>query len=136
MAARHGRNGRVYADVSAGGSGSAEPVVLMNSWSIDQSIDTVEVTSFGDTNKQYVAGLPDAQGAFSGFWDSADNNLYNLIGSSVARKLYIYPDRSNDESDYFFTTAYLSVSHEGGTDSAVSRSFQWVAASEASWVTS
>jgi hypothetical protein len=93
---RAGRNARIYADITSGGTGPATVITSKNKWTLDQKVDTFEVTAFEDTNKSYVVGLPDAQGSVEGFWDSADNNVYNLIGSSVARALYIYPDVSNN----------------------------------------
>lgn len=133
MAAAAGRNGRIYIDTSTAGASAAVPVSLRNSWSVDQPAESIDVTSFGDTNKQYVAGLPDATGAMDGFWDNTDTLVYNIIGSSVARKVYIYPDRLNTATVYFWTTAFFDVSASGDTTGAVMFNATWRAASPASW---
>lgn len=132
--ARAGYRGRVLVDTSAGAASAAVVLSSRAKWTIDQKVDTFEVTSLEDTNKQYVVGLADAQGTIDGYWDSADNNAYNLINSSVARKLYIYPDATNNVASYFFTTAFFSVKADGAVNSPVNASLTWNAASTASWV--
>lgn len=131
---RHGRNAQFMVAVDAPGTGQAVTISSKNKWSIDNSIDTVEVTSFADATKTYVAGLPNNTGDISGFWDSSDNNIYNLIGSSVARKMYIYPDVSNNVGSYFFTTGFIGVKTEGGTSEAVQFTGTWIGASVGVWV--
>ncbi len=131
---RAGRNARILVDTSSGGAGSAVQVTSKNKWTLDQKVDTFEVTAFEDSNKGYVVGLPDAQGTMEGFWDSGDNNVYNVIGSSVARKVYIYPDVVNNVGTYFFTTAFFSVKQDGATSSAVNFSLTFSAAGFAAWV--
>lgn len=131
---RAGRNARIKIDVTSGATGVATTISSKNKWSLDQKVDTFEVTAFEDTNKSYVVGLPDAQGSVEGFWDSADTNVYNLIGSSVARPLYIYPDVTNNATTYFFTTAFFSTKGDGAVNSAVNFSLTFNAASQALWI--
>jgi len=69
-------------------------------------------------------------------WDADDTNLYNLIGSSSARKMYLYPDRLNNASIYFYTTAFFDLSFEAPIDGLVSVSGNFGAASVATWKTS
>ena len=71
MARQHGRRGRLYVGI-ASDSAAAEPVAYLSKWSIGFSTDNVDVTANGDTNKVYVAGLPDASGSFSGFYVCAE----------------------------------------------------------------
>lgn len=131
---RHGRNALIMLDTSSAGNGSAAAISGKNKWSVDNSIDTVETTAFQDPTKTFVAGLPNNSGDMSGFWDSADTNIYNVIGSSVPRKLYIYPDNVNNVTTYFFTTAYVGVKHEGGTGEAVAFTGTWTGATSGAWV--
>ena len=131
---RAGRNSRILIDVTTTASGTVSKITAKNKWTLDQKIDTFEVTEFEAANKTYVAGLPDAQGTVEGFWDSADNNIYNVIGSSVPRALYIYPDAVNNSGSYWFTTAYFSVKPDSDVKGPVGFSLTYVAASVASWV--
>jgi hypothetical protein len=127
MTRRHGRNGRLYMNLTSGGT--AEPVAFLNNWEFNQATDTVEVTAFGDTNKVYVAGLPDASGSVSGFYDDATVQTYTAALDGVARKFYLYPDVSNNPGQYWWGTAFFDFSATGGSDSAIELSASFVAAS-------
>lgn len=125
MARKHGRNGRVYMSATTGGT--AVPVVSLNSWSTDFSVDQVDATCFGDTNKIYLAGLPDASGAFSGLYDDAGQNILAGAQDGLSRKMYIYPD-TNDTTKYWYGTAFVDASFEGAVDKAITVSAKWKAA--------
>jgi predicted secreted protein len=135
MAAAAGRNAAIYIDDTSAGNGSAHSVSGKNSWAVNQPADRIDVTPFRALNKETVAGMPDASGDISGFWDPTDTLQYNLVGSSVARKLYIYPDQVNSVTTYFFTTAFFDLSFTGSTTGAVEFSGSWSAASVGDWVT-
>lgn len=126
MARVHGRRGRLYAGI-ASDTASAEPITFLNSWSIDFTTDKVDVTSFGDTNKVYVSGLPDASGSFGGFYDNATAQLYTASQDGLARRFYLYPDTS--DGDYFYGTALFDFSINGAVADGVAVSGSWAAAS-------
>jgi hypothetical protein len=127
MARIHGRNGRLYGSLTSGGS--AEPVTFLNNWSINFATDNVDVTSFGDTGKVYVAGLPDASGSYSGFYDDETVQFYTAATDGVARKFYLYPSTLST-SKYWFGTAIFDFNVQGGVDGAVAVSGSWSAASD------
>ncbi len=135
MAARHGRNGRIMLDTSSAGNGSAVAISKKNKWSVDGSVDKVDTTSFGDTTKTNVTGLPNNSGDFGGFWDDSDTLIFNSWGSSVARKLYLYPDFSNDVGVYYFTTAFVDLKVDVGVSEAVGMTGSWTGATSGAWVT-
>ena len=124
MARKHGRNGRLYAAIASGGT--PEPVVFLKQWSIDFTVDNVEVTAFGDVNKTYVGGLPDASGSFSGYFDSATAQMYTAAVDGVARGFYLYPDTG--DATYWYGTALFDFSVSGSVDGAVTASGDWNAA--------
>jgi hypothetical protein len=101
--------------------------VFLNSWSINFTVDKVDVTSFGDTNTTYVSGLPDASGDFGGFYDTATEQLYTASQDGLARTFSLYPDIS--DGDYFYCTALFDFSASGGVSDAVTISGSWSAAS-------
>jgi len=104
-----GRKGRVYIDNSAAGSGQATPIANLNTWGLDSTTDKTEVSSFGDSSKVYVVGLPDGSISFGGFWDTAAGSQYNISTSVAAgRKFYLYP--STDNAQYFFGLAHFDLS--------------------------
>ena len=127
MARIHGRNGALYAAVASGGL--AEPIAFLDSWSLDGKSDRVDVTAFGDANKTYVSGLPDAQGNFSGFYDTASDQLYTAAVDGVARKVYLDPTRSITTT-YWFGTAFFDFSISDGVGDAVKVSGSYSAASD------
>lgn len=121
-----GRRGRLYADTSSAASGNAKPIVNLNSWSINQTTDRTEVTSFGDDTKTYIAGLRDASGDFGGFWDT-DGELYNTT-DGLSRKFYLY-ETTDNTLKYWYGTATFDITTNGTVGGAVEVSGSWAAAS-------
>lgn len=111
----------------ASGIVAAEPVAFLNKWSIKFSTDKVEVTAFQDGNKIYVSGLPDASGDVAGFYDNATTQLYTAATDGAARRFYLYPD--NTLTQYWFGTAIVDFSVDGGVGDAVTISGSWAAGS-------
>lgn len=132
--ARAGRNARILVDTSTGGAGSAVLITNKNKWSIDQSANTFETTAFEDASKSYVVDLPDGKFTIEGQWASDDNLVYNLIGTTVARKTYIYPDVVDNVGTYWFCTGFFSAKSDGSLKDAVNFSLSGVAATPAAWV--
>jgi hypothetical protein len=127
LSARHGRNGRFYANVTS--AGTAEPIPFLNKWSVNFTGDYPEVTAFGDPNKVYVAGLPDFSGTIAGFYDDATAQFYTAAVDGAARKFYLYPDIVNKPARYWFGTAFLDFSMDGGTADGIAISSSIKAAS-------
>lgn len=121
-----GRSGRVYMGLTS--SGTAEPVAYQASWSINFTTNKIDVTAMGDNNKVYVAGLPDAQGQFAGFYDDATVQTYTAATDGVARKFYLYPTTAST-STYFFGTILPDMTIDATVDGAISVSASWAAAS-------
>ena len=127
MARIAGRNGRVYLNLTSGGT--AEPVAFLSSWSINFAVDRFEVTAFGDANKVYVAGLPDASGEFSGFYDDATVQTFSAASDGVARKMYLYPSTLTS-GQYWFGTVFPDFSVNAAVDGPAQVSSSWNAASQ------
>ena len=107
MARIAGRFGRLYMGIASGGT--AEPVAYISKISFDAASDKFEVTALGDTNKAYVAGLPDFKGTFAGFYDDATAQTYTAAVDGVARKFYIYPNTTTN-TQYWMGTAFFDFS--------------------------
>jgi predicted secreted protein len=121
----HGRNGIIYVNLASGGT--AEPVAYLNSWSIKMATDTAEVTAFGDTNKTYIAGLPDCSGDFGGYYDDASVQTYTAASDGIARKMYLYPSTLKT-TQYFYGSTIVDFSADAKVDGAVTISASWKAA--------
>jgi len=126
VARLHGKSGRLYCDLAGGGS--ASPVAFLNKWTADFLTDKVDVTALGDSNKVYVAGLPDSKGTFAGFYDDATVQLYTAAHDGVPRSFYLYPS-TNNLAQYWYGTSLFDFSVSGGTTEAVAVSGAWAAAS-------
>ena len=128
MARRHGRNGRLYLGIATSAANPSS-VAFLKQWSGEFGSDTVEVTSFGDSNKIYVSGLPDAQGSFSGHFDDATAQSYTAAVDGDARKFYLYPDITNAPTVYWYGTGFFDFSIDAPVDGAITISGSWRAAS-------
>lgn len=137
MARKHGRNGALYADASAGANGSASKVSFMKHYSVNGTRDKTDVTAFGDGTKVYLMGLQDASGTVDGFYDDASNDIY-VIGDGVARKFYKYVDDtdantrkpiSGGGSGYWYGEGMFDVSTDVAVDGAATCTLNWAAAS-------
>lgn len=127
MARKAGKNLALYMAITSGGT--ASPVPYIANFELPRSTDKFEVTAGGDTNKTYVVGLPDSQGSYAGFWDSATAQMYTAAGDGVARKFYFYPD-STDTTRYFFGTAFFDITITFPVDGAIAIAGSWSAASD------
>lgn len=125
MPAYHGKKSQIY--ISTSGAGTAAYVPFIADWTLDKSTDTVEVSAMGDTNKSFVQGLPNCQGTFSGFFDSAQDNLFDAAESSTPVKMYIYPS-SDAPTIYHYGTAWVSASMASGISAAVTVTGSFIAA--------
>ena len=130
MSAHAGRTGLVYLAIESA-TGVATSCIKLNSWNIDRATDKFEVTSFQDSNKTYVQGLPDVKGTISGFWDETETKPFGGAASSTGVKLYLYPDITNSPTKYAYGTAWMDASITTPVNGAVSISANFVAA--ASW---
>jgi hypothetical protein len=132
MARRHGSTGELAIDPT--GTTTYVTVASLNSWTLDQARDKVDVTAFGDTNKQYVVGLPDTKGTFGGWWDetTTPDQIFTPAGSATPVGLRLTP--STIAATYFASgMAYLDASIDVKADGAVSISGEWVAAGPWTW---
>ena len=126
MARIAGRNGRLYMNLTSGGT--AEPVTFLNNWSLNFATEKIDVTAFGDTSMIYVSGLPDAQGTYAGFYDDATVQMYAAATDGVARKFYLYPSTTNN-AQYWFGTGIFDTNIDATVDGAVAISGSFAAAS-------
>lgn len=127
MARKAGRRGRVYLGIISSAA-AAEPLPFIAAWTFDAVTDKFEVTSMGDGNKVYVAGLPDSKGTFNGFYDDATAQSYTAATDGLPRNFYLYPDTSLS-SQYFFGTVLVDFSATSAVGDSIKVSANWVAAS-------
>ena len=111
----HSKDAVVY--MSSSGSTEASEVLGCTEWTLDMSTDTVEVTAFGDSNKQYVQGLPDISGTLAGVLRDDETKWAAAQGSADGVKLYLYFTRQTT-ARYAYGTAWFSLSFNNSSTDA------------------
>ena len=96
----HGKNGAIYIG-GAKGSGGIK-VAVKAEWTLQRNRDYIDATVFGDSNKTYLAGLPNTQGTFSGFFDTSGDLLNNAAASDARKAQVRTVDRSERIRTYSF----------------------------------
>jgi hypothetical protein len=131
MARIHGNRGQVLMDPT--GASSFVVVANVDSWDLDMDRDTVDVTAFGDTNKQSVLGLPNYTGALTAFYSGPTAGiLIDAAMGTVAVNLKLVPDLVDIATNFFAGLAYLSASIKVSAKGAVTVGGKFVAAGN--WV--
>jgi hypothetical protein len=126
-----------YVAVTGNGTGAgsdvASPMAFLSDWSINFVVDKVDVSAMTDPNHIYVAGLPDASGDFSGFYDTATAQTYVSATDGLPRYFYLYPStlasQMGPPAQYFFGLILPDYAVSGGVTSAISLKSTWNAGS-------
>lgn len=124
MSASPGRRSVMYLSIT--GTGNAINVISLNTWSINKTADKIEITSFNDTTKTYLLGMPDAQGSFAGVWNDSETKIAAAAASTDGCKIYLYPDNTKTTS-YHYGPAWLDYQMETTVAGPVNISGTWVA---------
>jgi len=125
---RHGQYGSIKMDPTGAGGAGLVVVADLNAWTINMARESVDVTAFGDTNKQYVLGLPDVKGTFGGVWNAASApTLFNVAMGTVAAMLNLIPS-TLDPTVFFEGLAYLDAAVNVASNGAVTVSGNFVGA--------
>jgi hypothetical protein len=133
MARMHGSHGQIA--MGTPGSPAGDNIIgSLNKWTLNMARDRVDVTCFGDTNKQYVQGLPNIQGTIGGFWDTDHGSptegnfqIFDVAEGDTAVDLVLVPS-TLDPTHAFRGRAYLDASIDVSASGAVSISGSFVAA--------
>lgn len=111
-------------------------MAFLSAWSLNFTVAKVDVTAMTDQNLIWVAGLPDASGDFTGFYDTATAQTYVSATDGLPRSFYLYPSIAGAQMapvpQYFFGTILPDYAVTGGVTAAVSLKSTWNAASRIS----
>jgi len=117
MANHKGSEGTVHVGSNA--------VAEIRSYSLEESADTIEDTSMGDSARTYLASLTTFSGSVDVFWDETDTNgqVALSVGSSVTIKFY--PEGSASGDTFYSGTAIvtgktISASFDGMVEASIS----------------
>jgi hypothetical protein len=123
MAHRHGKNSRFYIN---------GVVTKLTSATGTFETDRVEVSGFGDQNKYYVLGKKDVSFSISGFWDDANDSIFDSSDATGSVPVIFYPDYANAPAQYWYGPGLVSASVSSDSNGAVSLTGTIVAADN--WV--
>jgi predicted secreted protein len=86
----------------------ANAVAEIRSYSIEETADTVEDTSMGDTYRTHKTTLKSFSGSIDVFWDETDTNgqVALTVGSQVT--INFYPEGSTTGDTYLSGTAIVT----------------------------
>lgn len=87
MAFVHGKN--VHFTIDDSGGIPRDISAYVTSVEMSRSADTAETSTFGDSNKEYLAGLKDATISIEGVWDpTVDGYLEGILGAAEGDFIY------------------------------------------------
>tara|TARA_B110000459_G_scaffold72000_1_gene80857 strand:- start:896 stop:1282 length:387 start_codon:yes stop_codon:yes gene_type:complete len=114
MSIHKGSEGTVHVGTDA--------VAEIRSYSIEESADTLETTSMGDSARTHLASLTSFSGSIDVYWDEADTAQTALtVGTSVTIKFY--PEGTASSSKYYSGEAIVTgVSRSAAFDGLVESS--------------
>nr|BAR32824.1 phage major tail protein 2 [uncultured Mediterranean phage uvMED] len=114
MAIHKGSEGTVHVGTDA--------VAEIRSYSVEETADTLETTSMGDTARTHLASLLSFSGSLDVYWDETDTAQIALTaGTSVTIKFY--PEGTASSAKYYTGTAIVTgVSRSASFDGLVEAS--------------
>ena len=101
-----GTNGSIYI---GGGTSGGTRVSAKTQWTMANTRDFFDGSAFGDSNKQWYAGLRDAQGTYTGLLDLSGDLLFNAA-NEASQLLYLYADDNTGGS----SLGLYEVAHGSG----------------------
>jgi len=103
------------------GSGT-DAIAEIRSYSIEESADTLDTTSMGDTARTHLASLTSFSGSVDVYWDETDTAQNALtVGSTVTIKFY--PEGTTSSSKYYSGEAIVTgVSRSASFDGLIEAS--------------
>lgn len=116
MAIHKGSEGTVHVGTDA--------VAEIKSYSVEETMDTIEVTTMGGTFRDYKTSLTSFSGSLDVFWDEEDTAQIALsVGSEVTIKFY--PEGTATGAKYYEGTALvtglnISASFDGMVEASIS----------------
>ena len=105
--------------------GSSNVVAEIRSYSIEESADTLEDTSMGDSAKTYKASLTSFSGSLDVFWDETDSSGQGALSIGSEVTLNVYPEGDTAGDTYYTGSAIVTgvsrtASYDGLVEASIS----------------
>ena len=100
MAVHKGSEGTVKVGVNG--------ILEVRSYSIEESADTLETSTMGDTARTYVPSLTTFTGSVDVYWDETDTNGQGALSIGAAVTLNVYPEGDSSTDTYYTGSAIVT----------------------------
>jgi len=101
----------------------ANAVAEIKSYSIEESADTLEDTSMGDSARTYKSSLTNFSGSLDVFWDETDVDGQGALSIGSEVTLNVYPEGDTAGDTYYTGSAIVTgVSRSASFDGLVEAS--------------
>lgn len=93
-----------------------------------RDVDTPEVTTFGDDDREYIVGLRGSTISASGFWDATLDGVIGQVVGNATTLTFEYGPQGSDSGDVRYTGECIlqSYSPSSPVDSAASWSADFI----------
>jgi len=103
----------------------ANTVAEVRSYSLEETGDTIETTSMGDSARTYTAGLTSWSGSLDIYWDETDTTGQGALTVGSEITLNVYPEGDDSGDTYYTGTALVtsvskSASFDGNVEGSIS----------------
>ena len=100
-------------------------IAEIRSFSIEESADTLEDTTMGDTARTYKSSLTTYTGTVDVLWDETDTNGQGALTIGAEVTLNLYPEGDTSGDTYYTGTAIVTSKEVASSfDDVVSMSFE------------
>ena len=105
--------------------GSSNVVAEIRSYSIEESADTLEDTSMGDSARTYKPSLTSFSGSLDVFWDETDTSGQGALSIGAEVTLNFYPEGDTAGDTYYTGSAIVTgvsrtASYDGLVEASIS----------------
>ena len=90
----------------------ANAVAEIRSYSLEESADTLETTTMGDSARTYVPSLSTFTGSVDVYWDETDTTGQGALSIGSEVTLNVYPEGDAATDVYYTGSAIVTVSLE------------------------
>lgn len=101
----------------------ANAVAEIRSYSLEESADTLETTSMGDTARTYLPSLSTFSGSVDVYWDETDTTGQGALTIGAEVVLNVYPEGDTSGDTYYTGSAIVTgITRSGSFDGMVEAS--------------
>jgi len=102
----------------------SDAIAELKSWSLEETGDTIEDSTMGDTARTFQSGLTSWSGSCEAFWDETDTSGQGALTNGAEVTLNMYPEGSTSGDTYYTGSAIVTgITRQAALDGMVEVSF-------------